>query len=907
MQSRLALPAAPGQLRCEWLDDPLGVGTPAPAFSWQSQDARDAEIESAWQVLVASRREDLTSAAGASVTADLWDSGVVPGSSRGQVVRYAGVPLISRQVAWWTVRCFDSDGISSGFAEPARLELGLLSRDDWRAQWLGAAQQGSATDGAAASVLLKEFVLEALPSRARLYLSVLGSARVELNGRPVGPWSGLTEAIDSRQRVRSYALDVTQHLLPGPNRLGMLLGDGWYAGNSERVGEREAFGRSPQLCAQLEWRTPGGEIGVLLSEPGWQTFESPILCADPLLGEAIDCRDWNPNWCCPGVDIAWHPRATRPAASPQGALVPYPLPRDVEPPALVSLPQQTHEWVLAEARSPGRSTTGSRVEGLVLDLGKPCRGRLNVRATVPGGGRLNIQYARERTALGKSRDADRFTGSTGIEQFEGELSLRAFRYALVTGDVDWEEPVVVTHRDVAASPTPRPAIDLDCQGHLWADLVEPALQSLHAAWGQRVLAPPPQDSAWAPWVVYPDRLCGCETAIALLAEGAAVSDVFELARDALRQDGRLPEQLPSRSREARVPSDRYREGRSDWFVDLVWILYSGFGDQRALELGLGEIDMLAARWQAQSRQGHWCDPSWSPSAELPPEYVGNARLCRALALAAELADSADDLRRAGRYRRFGAELRESFRRRFLTREGRLTERDASAALLALAGQLLTPEEQGAAVDDLRALLIRGALPLPELWPTLMTELHERGAGDLAFEVLDQILREQATVEEGVLGNDGPNAGWAGPTVAALLAGLLGVSLARPSAGQRPAWRDVQFTPRVYGFGATATQPVSVRCSLRTPSGVWQFGWQDEGQGSVLVDTQVAADMVLTLQLPDGSRVVQVAGQHRVQCATAGDGIPVLRSPLGAPPDPQVDSLVNPRVGSLLGPGRGRAQ
>jgi alpha-L-rhamnosidase len=59
-------------LRCEYLENPLGVDTTQPRFSWILEGQTRGEHQTAYQLLVASATEKLDKDDG-----DKWDSGKV--------------------------------------------------------------------------------------------------------------------------------------------------------------------------------------------------------------------------------------------------------------------------------------------------------------------------------------------------------------------------------------------------------------------------------------------------------------------------------------------------------------------------------------------------------------------------------------------------------------------------------------------------------------------------------------------------------------------------------------------------------------------------------------------------------------------------------------------------------------
>src|ERR1700751_3109010 len=65
-------PAAPNTLRCEYMEDPLGVDTSEPRFAWVLEHSDRAEKQTAYQLLIATKPDLLKQDRG-----DQWDSGKV--------------------------------------------------------------------------------------------------------------------------------------------------------------------------------------------------------------------------------------------------------------------------------------------------------------------------------------------------------------------------------------------------------------------------------------------------------------------------------------------------------------------------------------------------------------------------------------------------------------------------------------------------------------------------------------------------------------------------------------------------------------------------------------------------------------------------------------------------------------
>src|ERR1017187_3409212 len=177
----LSLPAlaslSPDRLRCEYLDNPLGIGTPQPRLSWVLESKQRAEKQTAYQILAASSEALLKSDSG-----DLWDSGKVMSDQTLHVV-YAGKALGSSQRCYWKVRAWDKDGKASAYSRPASWDMGLLSPQDWQGQWI---DRTTDTNSLPAPLLLRAFTLDGKIKQARPYVCGLGYYELHLNGKKVG-------------------------------------------------------------------------------------------------------------------------------------------------------------------------------------------------------------------------------------------------------------------------------------------------------------------------------------------------------------------------------------------------------------------------------------------------------------------------------------------------------------------------------------------------------------------------------------------------------------------------------------------------------------------------------------------------------------------------------------------------
>jgi len=331
----------PGQLRCEYLENPSVVDEAQPRLSWinVAGEGVRGQTQTAWQVRVASSTNMMEQP-------DLWDSEMQL-SDQSTRVKYGGKALESRQECWWQVRVWDRDGGVSDWSEPATWRMGLLDPVDWKAQWIGAPWQGEEAllipesrsvipddMGPSAPLLRKSFQVEKKVENAVVFVTGLGYFELWLNGNKVGNdvlvpnqtnYGKRSELIDGfiflPDKFRDYkvmylAYDVKDQLQRGENVMGGILGNGFYnPASAWTVG----YG-SPRFLCQLHITYTDGTEEVMVSDSSWKASRSPILMNMVYYGENYDARMEQPGWSAAEFDdSAWEAVVLREA--PFGKLV----------------------------------------------------------------------------------------------------------------------------------------------------------------------------------------------------------------------------------------------------------------------------------------------------------------------------------------------------------------------------------------------------------------------------------------------------------------------------------------------------------------------------------------------------------------------------------------------------------
>jgi alpha-L-rhamnosidase len=692
-------------LRCEYLTDPLGIGTSNPRFSWTiTADARGTR-QQAYQILVATEKKRLN-----ENLADLWTSGRINSDMMAQIV-YAGKPLRSEMRCYWTVRVWDQHGNSSAWSEPAMFTVGLLHAADWNASWIGAPPETPSElhdpPIPPSPLLRKSFSLTGEVLRAMVYVTSLGDYELRLNGRKVGNYLLAPEWTDYTKRVQYQTYDVTPMLHSGMNVLGAMLADGWYAGRigptrwDKEYPRRGPYGLNRRLLLKLVVEKQDGTRQIVVSDGTWQmNQDGPIRAADNFLGETYDARKEKPGWDMPGFKSRGWSRVT------------------VDSSVRIELDAQMNEPITEITELKPRRVSEPKPGVYIVDLGQNMVGWCRVRLGGPAGAIVTLRHGEMLSSdgtlytenLAGAIQTDTYTlNGKGEREFEPHFTYHGFRYVEITGVPSKPTPDMVTGI-VFASAAP-PAGTILMSDSLFNRIVQNTLWSQHGNMHSVPTDCPQRDERMG-WMG--DAQVFSQTSMFNLDMAAFYTKWIRDIRDAQAKDGRYPDFAP----QPYYPGVRFMNapGWADAGVIVPWRLYQNYGDTRILEQHYASVVRFIEHiretnpdliWKNDvgNRYGDWLNGNTIIAADyprtggnMPHDAYATAFFAHSTEILSKMARVLGKAYDAEHYGRLAAQIREAFLKQFVDPSGEIDGDTQAGYALALNFDLLPEGMRGEAAQ-----------------------------------------------------------------------------------------------------------------------------------------------------------------------------------------------------------------
>jgi alpha-L-rhamnosidase len=436
---------APGILTVEYIENPLGINTDKPRFSWTLLSNGRNKMQTAYEIVVSENLQELKQGKGSA-----WSTGKVSSSQTLHIV-YNGIALKPFTRYFWMVKVYDEKDKSLGFNKTAWFETAMLQPSDWQAQWISDGSTFPEKDELyyqpdPMPLFRKGFAAKKKIASARLYISGMGYYEAYLNGKKIGDHVLDPGWTTYRKQALYVVHDITSLVKNGNNVAGIMVGNGWWNPLPFRIFGRwllrdyQETGR-PCVKAEIHIRYADGQTETIVTDPSWQTAPGPVMRNNVYFGEHYDAREEKKDWMLASAKTGgWKNAAV--AKGPSGALT-----VQMQPPIRVtkvvkatSVVQQGKDTFIVDmgqnfagvARIKVKGPAGTKItmrlgEGLFAD------GRINLMTTVT----TQIKKGGIKGGPGAPETAwqeDSYTlKGEGVEQWSPRFTFHGFRYVEITG------------------------------------------------------------------------------------------------------------------------------------------------------------------------------------------------------------------------------------------------------------------------------------------------------------------------------------------------------------------------------------------------------------------------------------------------------------------------------------------
>ncbi|MPM17226.1 hypothetical protein SDC9_63614 [bioreactor metagenome] len=281
-------------LKCEYLDNPVGLDETHPRFTWQMELYKPGNHQLAYELAVGTTEADVVSGKG-----NVWESGIVDSSVIPVV--YGGRELNPFTRYFWSVRVKDEHEQWSSWSQPHFFETGMMSQHRWKGKWITDTYNFNVKP---AAYFRRAFKTDKTVSSARIYIAAAGLYELSINGKRIGDHrlDPSYTRFDRRNLYVTY--DVTGNLQRGENVLGVLLGNGWYNHQSTAVWyfDKAPWRARPKFCMDLHITYSDGSKEVIATDERWTTSQSPVIFNSIYTAEHYDARKEQPGWDTPDFD-----------------------------------------------------------------------------------------------------------------------------------------------------------------------------------------------------------------------------------------------------------------------------------------------------------------------------------------------------------------------------------------------------------------------------------------------------------------------------------------------------------------------------------------------------------------------------------------------------------------------------
>ena len=302
-------------LTVEYRTAPQGLGSPAPRFGWKIAGPDEVPFH----LVQTAYRVQVWTAVGDAV----WDSGRVLDDASFHIA-YAGPPLAANGRYVWQVTVETNKLKQPLVSEKACFSMGKLD-EPWQAEWIGPRKVDMPSVWSV-PLLRREIEVTQGLTHAYAYACAQGWYSLTVNGCAVTEHVLAPGWTCDDRRLCYERLDLTPHLKPGKNVLGVQLAKGWYADNffldwGRSEIDLEAF-EPPAFLGEFRLEYTD-KTTVIPTDAAWTWHNGPVTFTSLYAGEDYNATLELPGWDTPGFEATgWQPVQVSASAGPIQALLP---------------------------------------------------------------------------------------------------------------------------------------------------------------------------------------------------------------------------------------------------------------------------------------------------------------------------------------------------------------------------------------------------------------------------------------------------------------------------------------------------------------------------------------------------------------------------------------------------------
>jgi len=286
-------------LRVENLENPMGIDTAEPRFSWTILSDKQDVRQTAYQIVVSTDK------------GEVWNTGRVE-SDQQLWVRYQGQPLKSATSCTWKVKVWTNVS-ETAWSDETSFGIGLPKESHWTGRWIGLerllpGEERGLHTRLAARYVRKEFQLDKPVKRAIAYVAGIGLHELHVNGVAYNREVLLPMPTDYRKTVLYNTYDITSGLKE-KNAIGLILGNGRvFPMRQNKPYKAPVFGL-PKCRINILIEFTDGTTKRISTDEKWKiTADGPIRANNEYDGEEYDARKDLSGWDEVGYDDkAWQP------------------------------------------------------------------------------------------------------------------------------------------------------------------------------------------------------------------------------------------------------------------------------------------------------------------------------------------------------------------------------------------------------------------------------------------------------------------------------------------------------------------------------------------------------------------------------------------------------------------------